>query len=145
MTHVYGLLPASKPCSSPRMPWSGYTRRISRRIAASASRSATVTGSKPPLVSLFSMPTPERKRGRICSAARSARRTANSMNSRTRQRPQRRHAQADPAERGEAAEQRRRQDALSQLSGVELHEDVAVRHAEHERDQQRGQDRKSVV
>lgn len=32
------------PCSSPRMPWSGCSRSIRRRMAASASRSAIVTG-----------------------------------------------------------------------------------------------------
>lgn len=45
ITHVHGDEPATRPCSSPWMPWSGYARRIAARITSSASRSATVTGS----------------------------------------------------------------------------------------------------
>ena len=48
MTQQYSASPASGPNSSPRMPCPGKASAIFSRIAASASRSAAVTGSKRP-------------------------------------------------------------------------------------------------
>ena len=46
-TQTYSASARSAPNSSPTMPWSGKVCRISARMAASAARSAAVTGSKP--------------------------------------------------------------------------------------------------
>jgi hypothetical protein len=45
ITQVQFDEPFSQPCSSPRMPWSGWRAAIRERITVSAARSATVTGS----------------------------------------------------------------------------------------------------
>lgn len=74
-THTRSASSRSEPYSSPRMPWSGKHSPISARIAASAARSATVTGSKAAPSSLFSTASRERKCGRIAAPAASASRS----------------------------------------------------------------------
>ena len=66
-TQTYSALVRSLPYSSPTMPCSGKLRLISVRIAASAARSAAVTGSKPTAEPLSSTPREVRKKGRIAS------------------------------------------------------------------------------
>src|SRR5258708_3302243 len=59
----------SRPYSSPKMPWSGNRALMSRRIAASAARSAAVTGLRS---GLSSTAREVRKYGRITAPAASA-------------------------------------------------------------------------
>src|SRR5215831_6166209 len=66
-TQTYSASRRSMPNSSPMMPCSGKVRLISARMAASAARSAAVTGSKPPEPLLFSIPSALRKNGRMVS------------------------------------------------------------------------------
>src|SRR5262245_55589268 len=69
---TYSASVRSLPYSSPMMPWSGKLFRIIARIAASAARSAAVTGSNPRPCDLFSMLSVVRKNGRIASPAAAA-------------------------------------------------------------------------
>src|SRR6516165_11957113 len=66
-TQTYSASRRSTPNSSPTMPCSGNVRLIRARMAASAARSAAVTGSKPPERLLFSMPSALRKNGLMVS------------------------------------------------------------------------------
>ena len=66
-TQTYSASGRSRPYSSPITPWSGKVCAISRLIAASAPRSASVTGSKTPPRDLSSAPIAVRKNGRITS------------------------------------------------------------------------------
>src|SRR5262245_51256929 len=71
-TQTYSASVRSLPYSSPTMPCSGKLLRIKVRIAASAERSAAVTGSKLPPRLLFSTLSEVRKNGRIASPAAAA-------------------------------------------------------------------------
>src|SRR5580704_12621761 len=66
-TQTYSASGRSAPSSSPTTPCSGKVRLISARMAASAARSAAVTGSKPPDRLLFSTLSALRKNGRMVS------------------------------------------------------------------------------
>src|SRR5580698_8014067 len=66
-TQTYSASGRSRPYSSPITPWLGKVCAISRLIAASAPRSASVTGSKTPPRDLSSAPIAVRKNGRITS------------------------------------------------------------------------------
>src|SRR5580700_10583119 len=66
-TQTYSASGRSCPYSSPITPWAGNVCPISRRIAASAPRSASVTGSNTPPRDLSSARIALRKNGRITS------------------------------------------------------------------------------
>src|SRR5271169_7042293 len=66
-TQTYSASGRSCPYSSPISPWAGNVCPISRRMAASAPRSASVTGSNTPPSDLSSARIALRKNGRITS------------------------------------------------------------------------------
>ena len=66
-TQTYSASGRSRPYSSPITPWAGNVWAISRRMAASAPRSASVTGSNTPPPDLSSARIALRKNGRITS------------------------------------------------------------------------------
>src|SRR5258708_14695547 len=82
-TQTYSRSSGSLPNSSPTMPCWGKLALISRRITASAARSASVTGSKSWLLLLFSMLSEVRKKGRIVSPEEVARRPMKAVKSMT--------------------------------------------------------------
>src|SRR5208337_2895174 len=80
-TQTYSASDRSEPYSSPMTPWAGNVCPISRRIAASAPRSASVTGSNGPPLDLSSAPIALRKNGRITSPETWARRSTKAAKS----------------------------------------------------------------
>ena len=82
-TQTYSASSRSLPNSSPTMPCWGKLALISRRITASAARSASVTGSKSWLVLLLSTLSEVRKNGRMVSPEAVARRPMKAVKSMT--------------------------------------------------------------
>src|SRR5438067_7611256 len=82
-TQTYSASSPSLPNSSPTMPCWGKLALISRRITASAARSASVTGSKSWLVLLLSMLSEVLKNGRMVSPEAVARRPMKAVKSMT--------------------------------------------------------------
>ena len=72
-TQTYSDSGAWAPNSSPMIPCSGKSRMMRRRIAVSAARSASVTGSNTPPPDLSEAWIEERKNGRIASPETRAR------------------------------------------------------------------------
>src|SRR5471032_2450455 len=82
-TQTYSASSLSLPNSSPTIPCWGKLALISRRITASAARSASVTGSKSWEVLLLSMLSDVRKNGRMVSPDEVARRPMKAVKSMT--------------------------------------------------------------
>ena len=82
-TQTYSASSRSLPNSSPTMPCWGKLALISRRITASAARSASVTGSKSWPVLLLSIESEVRKNGRMVSPEAVARRPMKAVKSMT--------------------------------------------------------------
>src|SRR6266516_2340012 len=83
ITQTYSASSCSLPNSSPTMPCWGKLALISRRITASAARSASVTGSKSWLVLLLSVLSEVLKNGRMVSPEEVARRPMKAVKSMT--------------------------------------------------------------
>src|ERR1700722_5026754 len=80
-TQTYSASGRSRPYSSPITPWAGKVCAISRLMAASAPRSASVTGSNTPPSDLSSARIALRKNGRITSPDTRARRSTKAAKS----------------------------------------------------------------